>query len=345
MKLLLLFVGACFRSGSQGSKITDTKNSFIQQKNASESHIMLITHLNKFANVDVAINTYETIYENELKSWYNNNLIQVLINNELIGLENLINNSLRSIFNINEYDCILVIRIDLFIKEYFLSILNINSNKIQFPFICWAKCCVINNCPRIADTILFIPKKYFYLINNRIFLSHDSWYKNIKEYNLSNHDMEFMINTFHDSDSEKDFNPLYYMVSRPESKISHTNPNLKFDINKDINQYNNMSENSVICTNKNNILLNKLIKKNPSKIMLTNKLCHQITHKPLSHSTDVSNCLEVYDELLNKITYTPFSVQTNQSNTENQLSRTSHINEINKFIKAKKINKKVNFKL
>ena len=31
-----------------------------------------------------------------------------------------------------------------------------------------------------------------------------------------------MINTFHDSDSFKDYNPLYYIVNRSESTIQHT---------------------------------------------------------------------------------------------------------------------------
>lgn len=31
-----------------------------------------------------------------------------------------------------------------------------------------------------------------------------------------------MINTFHDSNSAKDWNPLYYIVNREESSIFHT---------------------------------------------------------------------------------------------------------------------------
>ena len=32
-----------------------------------------------------------------------------------------------------------------------------------------------------------------------------------------------MINTFHDSDSQKDFNPLYYIVNRPQNTVWHDN--------------------------------------------------------------------------------------------------------------------------
>ena len=35
-------------------------------------------------------------------------------------------------------------------------------------------------------------------------------------------DLDTMINTYHDSDSAKDYNPLYYIVNRPENKIHHS---------------------------------------------------------------------------------------------------------------------------
>jgi len=34
--------------------------------------------------------------------------------------------------------------------------------------------------------------------------------------------MDVMINTYHDSDSQKDFNPLYYIVNRPENNVWHS---------------------------------------------------------------------------------------------------------------------------
>ena len=38
---------------------------------------------------------------------------------------------------------------------------------------------------------------------------------------LTYEDMDTIINTFHDSDSNKDFNPLYKIVNRPESNVFH----------------------------------------------------------------------------------------------------------------------------
>lgn len=190
-------------------------------------------------NVDVAINTYQTKYENELKSWYGNKLVKILINDNLIGLENLLNNALKEFSEINNYDFILALRIDLFIKDLFFENLKekIFFDKILFPFICWIGDHKCHNSPRVSDTLLFIPKKYFYLIEQRLYLSHNAWFENKQRYNLDKNDMDFIIYTFHDSDSEKDFNSLYYMVSRNETTKWRSGPNIIYDQNKDINSY------------------------------------------------------------------------------------------------------------
>ena len=40
--------------------------------------------------------------------------------------------------------------------------------------------------------------------------------------NLKYDDLDTMLRTFHDSDSAKDFNPLYYIVNRRQSHVHHT---------------------------------------------------------------------------------------------------------------------------
>ena len=43
----------------------------------------------------------------------------------------------------------------------------------------------------------------------------------MKNTDLTYDDLDTMINTYHDSDSSKDYNPLYYIVNRPENIIWH----------------------------------------------------------------------------------------------------------------------------
>ena len=171
MKLLLLLVGSCFRDGGQDSKLVDTDRSYLAQKNAFESHNLLIKYLNNDnIDVDIIINTYKTKYENDLKNWYSHSLKQILINDQLIGLENLVNNALNKFnecysYNVYDYyDGILILRLDLFLKNEFFINFDPYSEKILFPFISWKHSFKVNNCPRVSDTLMFIPKKYLFLM-------------------------------------------------------------------------------------------------------------------------------------------------------------------------------------
>jgi hypothetical protein len=224
-KCLVLFIGESFRDGFQHSREKDTEKGYNTQKIASESHIKFIENLkNKNIDTDVIINTYDTKYEVELEEWYKNYLIDYISNQSLIGIEKLINNAItKNRKYINNYDFVYVCRIDLCLKDYFIEKFNPEWNKIYFSNITWRECYkTINNEPRIADVMMFIPNPYFYLFNLNIYLNHDAWFTYKTDYNLTNNDMDFMIDTYHDSDTFKDFNPLYYMVSRPENQKWHS---------------------------------------------------------------------------------------------------------------------------
>ena len=138
--------------------------------------------------------------------------------------------------NVNVYDFIFYIRIDLFLKDYLLKVMDITKNKILFPSICWGKNCIIKNYPRVNDMMMFIPKKYYEFIRD-INIYHNCWYKLINTSTIKNDDLDVILNTLHDSDSEKDNNPIYYIVNRPESKVWHS-PNQIFDKEKFIQHIN-----------------------------------------------------------------------------------------------------------
>ena len=92
---------------------------------------------------------------------------------------------------------------------------------ILYPTICWFKDSKCGIHPRVNDTMLFIPKRYYSYIKN-MEISHHLWYHLIHTTTLTYHDMDTMIHTYHDSDSYKDFNPLYFIVNRPESTVFHS---------------------------------------------------------------------------------------------------------------------------
>ena len=71
---------------------------------------------------------------------------------------------------------------------------------------------------------IFIPKKYYNSIQYITFThtGHELWTKLIDNAKLKYDDMDTMLKTYHDSDSAKDFNPIYYIVNRPECTKLHT---------------------------------------------------------------------------------------------------------------------------
>jgi len=132
-------------------------------------------------------------------------------------------NGVKNIENLNEYNFILFIRIDLFLKPHFFDIFDPTINKILFPTICWKHHSTTYwGHPRVNPVMILIPNKYYEHLRHIHLFSHEGWDHLIRDAYLSYDDLDTMINTFHDSDSEKDFNPLYYMVNRHQCEIDHS---------------------------------------------------------------------------------------------------------------------------
>ena len=247
-RCLLLLYGHSFREGNQGTLTVDTEFSYKTQKAATESHINFIKYLKEKYDIDtdIIINTYNTKYEDEFKSWYGNNLILHNTNKELIGFNNLVNNIIKkftSEYNINNYDFVLLTRCDIYLKPEFNNLINANWKKIMFVSQDWTYCGYIDKGePRVNPTIKFIPYKYFSIFNKNISVDHDGWYYYKNNHNLTNEDLDFMLDTYHDSDSYKDFNPVYYMACRPENQIWH-DKGLKIDKSRFGNP------NNLVCNN------------------------------------------------------------------------------------------------
>lgn len=224
MKGLIIIIGESFRLGGQGTRIRGVPESYDQQINACNTHIKFLDNLKNNFNCEssVYISTYDTIYNTNLLDIYNNYLIGYKIYNDPIGLTQLFKNSIIDNKNdLNKYNFIFYFRIDLFLKDHFFSIFNPSWETIRFPTICWILYNVYNGKPRVNDMMLFIPNKFFDHLDNMP-ICHESWYIFYHDLKIDDNDMDVMINTYHDSDSQKDFNPLYYIVNRPENTVWHS---------------------------------------------------------------------------------------------------------------------------
>ena len=239
-KGLICYYGGAFRDGHNGSSRQDTEKGFDSQFYSTQSHMKLTELIKaKGFEVDTIINTYHSTFENDLSKWYEP--YKILLNkiNKNIkstsGRDNLISGTIKNIKNLTptDYDFILFIRIDLFLKPEFYKVLNIYSEKIEFL----AHNFYQGHCgftpqkdPEVVDLILFIPKKYFYMLDDKFKLHHNVWSYYKKEYLLTDNDMAFMTDLRFDSNTYLDYNPYYIISGRPENKVVHTyektNPNM-----------------------------------------------------------------------------------------------------------------------
>ena len=254
MKILLLLFGASFRHGNQYNRTNGSEKSFEGQMEASESQMKFIKQLQKQGhNVKVSINTYSCKYDENIKEVFNEMLVDYMFNLKYIGQHNLIKNCANRV-NISEYDSVLCMRIDIFLKEEFFNIFDPNYDKIMFPSLCWKwkwrtekdQCGenIVKECkggkvehPRISDIIMYVPFKYLDYLK-QMNLSHDTWYELVETYKLTYDDIDVMLTTHHDSDSRKDWNPLYYIVNRIQND-NHQSPTLRFN-KYDTNTWKNM---------------------------------------------------------------------------------------------------------
>ena len=224
MNGIIILLGESFRLGGQQNRNRGTVESYHAQMQACKSHIIFIERLiakYNMESVSVYISSYTTQFDNDLLSNYNKYLIGNTLHSNVIGLNSLFHDSINKIKDIDKYDFILYVRIDLFLKEHFMETFNPTINMILFPTICWRALYKCGSNPRINDTLLFVPKKYYTYIN-KIVICHEAWHLLMNQTELTYNDLDTMIHTYHDSDSFKDYNPLYYIVNRPETKVFHS---------------------------------------------------------------------------------------------------------------------------
>jgi hypothetical protein len=253
-KGLICYYGGAFRDGGNASSVQDTDRGYDAQYYATQTHLKLTEVIKaKGYNVDTIINTYHSTYEKDLTKWYDvYDIIFNTLNKNIkstIGRDNLIRSSIKNIKNLtpDNYDFVLFIRIDLFLKPGFFDILDINSNKINFIANNYdTNTCLTHNKqkdPVVVDLILFVPKKFFYILDSNFKLNHDAWTYYKQMYKVSDNDLGFMTDQIFDSNSYRDLNNFYLMVSRKENLKIH-NTIVPWDHNYEKNMLNKQNCNS-----------------------------------------------------------------------------------------------------
>ena len=223
---LFIVIGESFRSGGHRSLIRGNESSYADQMAAVDSMLESFKLLEKKfrVKIDVSLGTYSTHYTNDLVSAFRGRLVgkpDIRGSNATVGLnaffQAAVNRATRSNATLEElYDFIFYCRVDLFLKPSFPAAVDLGWSTLHFPFVCWKRRAITHGHPRVSDTMLFIPSHYFSYIP-QVVISHDAWLISVTNLSLTYDDLDVMITTFHDSDSHKDWNPLYRIVNRVES--------------------------------------------------------------------------------------------------------------------------------
>jgi len=222
-KGILVLYGESFRTGDVRSRDRDCDECLETQKQASRSHTDFIKFVQEKYNVtlDVIIDTYDTKYQKELKSFYTSP--EFYSHPELLGWDKICQDAVNRIDK-TKYDFIFFTRVDIFIKPEFYKVFDPFWSNIKFispveqeSFPCGFK----KNkngvyFPQINPIFMFFPEKYFYTLEN-INAGHEAWSHYMDTYHLTEDDMGFMVDYQFNANSSITQNPYYKMIGRPES--------------------------------------------------------------------------------------------------------------------------------
>lgn len=223
-RALIVLVGESFRVGNQNTRVRGVPEARAQQKLACESHMSFIDHLQRAHGIraDVLVETYTTPYDGELEAWYAPHLVGAHFHPDVMGYQNLVTRSAGHIpAPAAQYRFVQYIRIDLCLKPAFQEAFKLSS-RLRFSSVCWRQACTLpNGMPRVGDMILYIPGNLMHLVaQGHVYLNHEAYYAYML-CGLREDDVGFFINTYHDSDSAKDWNPLYAIANREECGTWH----------------------------------------------------------------------------------------------------------------------------
>lgn len=222
-KCALVLVGESFRLGSQNTRIRGVPESRDPQLSACKSHVELMDSLlnNHGIQTDVYVCSYTTPYDQELLAVYGDRVKKSKFYEERIGTNEIFHAGIELVPE-STYDFLLIMRVDLFLKPRFTEIFEPESKQIRFASICWKKHCMENGYYRANDMIVQVPSKHARILDKLVFGNHSAWHGALSQPGITIDDVDTILRTYHDSDSEKDWNPIYYIVNRPETQTFHS---------------------------------------------------------------------------------------------------------------------------
>ena len=231
-RFALVLIGESFRTGAQHSRIKGEDGSSADQIEACRTHVDFIKHMKQQWNYDcdLYIHTYSTKFDQDLHDVYaaiNAPIAETYLTQMCTHSMNChVHRAVQCITGDWEtYDFVWFMRIDLYLKPHLEKIVSTEQlcTKILYTSMCWIGCHKAGVYPRVNDTMLTVPKKYFDVLKRGdLTLCHDGWLnicRNAKFNDVNPEDIDLIMYTLHDSDSAKDWNPIYRIVNRGANNV------------------------------------------------------------------------------------------------------------------------------
>jgi len=232
-KVLLVLTGESFRYDY--GRTRGCEDCRERQYIASRSHVELCNNIKNNHNydVDLFINTYKLndVDDEILINYYKNltNVVKYNFHETCFDCEYLLHNNTYDNINeiIDNYEFILMIRIDFYIKKYFFNILEFDCHKIKFAHIDTNQVYIdINNIEfnkddiksksyLVCHNIILYPKKFFFTIKNKYVYNQTHHIRDSLIHNgIDINDIDYFVYTLHVSNTALGWNPLYIQVGR-----------------------------------------------------------------------------------------------------------------------------------
>jgi len=209
----LLIRGEAFRIGGQTKRNTSGK--IEDQKCAFESikRNVIYPLKEKYDNLYIYVDVVVLLNENKnlLKQWFSEFKEVKIININKNVLQTQIKTLERSLMLIKDKYPLLIIRIDTFFKVK-IQFDKFSDSYFYVPF-------KGKFGPRINDIMIQVPRNYISIFKkalkyHKIDLHY--LYETLIKLGVSKNKLKFMINKRYNANSEKELNPIYYLIGRPK---------------------------------------------------------------------------------------------------------------------------------
>lgn len=246
--ILIILTGESYRSGEQTTRTRGTDNYKLRQLLASKSHVSLANKLSKDNNVFISLSTYKLneIDDNILYNYYytKTQLLDSIFYDKCFSGEC---DHLNEVFNrikprLNNFNYIILIRIDYYLKKYCIDNFILDQYKILFTHID-SNFDINNNYIPINHGLIVIPNKFYNKIyDNTLYNLHHHSREKLLNNGLSINDIGFMTNTLHVCNTNLGWNPFYIQVGREYSN-KYSNDE---DCQSTIEYYYDINENKMV---------------------------------------------------------------------------------------------------